>query len=44
MATEKITMPQLGESVTEGTISTWLVKVGDQVTKYDPIAEVMTDK
>lgn len=37
-------MPQLGESVTEGTISTWLVKVGDQVTKYDPIAEVMTDK
>lgn len=44
MATEKITMPQLGESVTEGTISTWIVKVGDQVTKYDPIAEVMTDK
>lgn len=37
-------MPQLGESVTEGTISTWIVKVGDQVTKYDPIAEVMTDK
>ncbi len=41
---EKINMPQLGESVTEGTISTWLVKVGDQVNKYDPIAEVMTDK
>nr|WP_245347750.1 dihydrolipoamide acetyltransferase family protein [Oceanobacillus polygoni] len=37
-------MPQLGESVTEGTISTWLIKVGDQVNKYDPIAEVMTDK
>ncbi|WP_425451933.1 dihydrolipoamide acetyltransferase family protein [Bacillus taeanensis] len=37
-------MPQLGESVTEGTISTWLVKVGDTVNKYDPIAEVMTDK
>ena len=41
---EKITMPQLGESVTEGTISTWLVKEGDHVNKYDPIAEVMTDK
>lgn len=44
MATEKITMPQLGESVTEGTISSWLVKEGDHVNKYDPIAEVMTDK
>ncbi|MCP8616795.1 dihydrolipoamide acetyltransferase family protein [Salirhabdus salicampi] len=44
MALEKINMPQLGESVTEGTISTWLVKEGDQVQKYDPIAEVMTDK
>lgn len=37
-------MPQLGESVTEGTISSWLVGVGDEVNKYDPIAEVMTDK
>ncbi|SDX70236.1 dihydrolipoamide acetyltransferase family protein [Salimicrobium album] len=44
MAIEKINMPQLGESVTEGTISTWLVKPGDTVEKYDPIAEVMTDK
>lgn len=44
MATEKINMPQLGESVTEGTINSWLVSVGDKVTKYDPIAEVMTDK
>lgn len=44
MALEKITMPQLGESVTEGTITTWLVQPGDQVNKYDPIAEVMTDK
>ncbi|WP_336511506.1 dihydrolipoamide acetyltransferase family protein [Alteribacter salitolerans] len=43
MAT-KITMPQLGESVTEGTISKWLVQPGDHVNKYDPIAEVMTDK
>ncbi|WP_442862463.1 dihydrolipoamide acetyltransferase family protein [Bacillus sp. USDA818B3_A] len=37
-------MPQLGESVTEGTISKWLVSVGDKVNKYDPLAEVMTDK
>ncbi len=44
MAVEQIKMPQLGESVTEGTISTWLVSVGDQVNKYDPLAEVMTDK
>lgn len=44
MAVEKITMPQLGESVTEGTISKWLVSVGDKVNKYDPLAEVMTDK
>jgi 2-oxoisovalerate dehydrogenase E2 component (dihydrolipoyl transacylase) len=44
LATEKITMPQLGESVTEGTISKWLVQPGDKVNKYDPLAEVMTDK
>ncbi|MDC3415465.1 dihydrolipoamide acetyltransferase family protein [Aquibacillus salsiterrae] len=44
MAIEKITMPKLGESVTEGTVSNWLVKTGDFVNKYDPIAEVMTDK
>lgn len=44
MAIEEMKMPQLGESVTEGTISKWLVKVGDKVNKYDPIAEVMTDK
>src|SRR5690625_593266 len=37
-------MPKLGESVTEGTINSWLVKEGDYVNKYDPIAEVMTDK
>ncbi|KAB7669958.1 dihydrolipoamide acetyltransferase family protein [Bacillus sp. B1-b2] len=44
MPIEKITMPKLGESVTEGTISKWLVSVGDTVNKYDPLAEVMTDK
>ncbi|WP_088006391.1 dihydrolipoamide acetyltransferase family protein [Indiicoccus explosivorum] len=44
MAIENITMPQLGESVTEGTIEKWLVKPGDHVNKYDPLAEVNTDK
>ncbi|MFC7394147.1 dihydrolipoamide acetyltransferase family protein [Scopulibacillus cellulosilyticus] len=44
MATEKITMPQLGESVTEGTISKWLVEPGNEIKKYDPIVEVTTDK
>jgi 2-oxoisovalerate dehydrogenase E2 component (dihydrolipoyl transacylase) len=44
LAVEQIKMPQLGESVTEGTISKWLVSVGDKVNKYDPLAEVMTDK
>ncbi|MBO8163107.1 MAG: 2-oxo acid dehydrogenase subunit E2 [Brevibacillus sp.] len=43
MAT-KVLMPQLGESVTEGTISKWLVNVGDVVDKYDPLCEVTTDK
>ncbi|WP_217366599.1 dihydrolipoamide acetyltransferase family protein [Brevibacillus sp. MS2.2] len=43
MAT-KVLMPQLGESVTEGTISKWLVNVGDTVKKYDSLAEVTTDK
>ncbi|WP_075618032.1 dihydrolipoamide acetyltransferase family protein [Paenisporosarcina indica] len=44
MAIEQIKMPQLGESVTEGTIEKWLVQVGDKVNKYDPLAEVNTDK
>ncbi|WP_134698875.1 dihydrolipoamide acetyltransferase family protein [Ammoniphilus sp. YIM 78166] len=41
---DQVLMPQLGESVTEGTISKWLVKIGDKVKKYDPICEVNTDK
>nr|WP_275899719.1 dihydrolipoamide acetyltransferase family protein [Bacillus piscicola] len=41
---EAITMPQLGESVTEGTITKWLVRPGDKVNKYDPLADVVTDK
>ena len=39
-----VVMPQLGESVVEGTVSHWLVKVGDEVKEYDPILEVSTDK
>ena len=39
-----IKMPQLGESVTEGTIERWLVKEGDTVEQYDPLFEVVTDK
>jgi 2-oxoisovalerate dehydrogenase E2 component (dihydrolipoyl transacylase) len=37
-------MPQLGESVHEGTISKWLVKVGDKVVEFEPMLEVDTDK
>ena len=39
-----VIMPQLGESVVEGTISRWLVKEGDSVEKYAPIVEISTDK
>ena len=39
-----IELPQVGESVTEGTITQWLKQVGDRVEKYDVIAEVLTDK
>lgn len=44
MATEVVTMPQLGESVTEGTIGQWLKNIGDDVEKYESLLEVMTDK
>lgn len=40
----EVTMPQLGESVIEGTVGKWLKKVGDQVKKYEPLLEVITDK
>ena len=39
-----VTMPQLGETVTEGTILRWLVQVGDEVKEDDPILEISTDK
>jgi 2-oxoisovalerate dehydrogenase E2 component (dihydrolipoyl transacylase) len=44
MATTKVTMPQLGESVHEGTISRWLVKPGDRLEEFEPMLEVDTDK
>lgn len=40
----KVTMPQLGESVAEGTIGRWLKQPGDTVEKYEPLVEVITDK
>jgi len=39
-----ITMPQLGETVTEGTVAQWLKKIGDTVDKYEDFVEVSTDK
>ncbi|MBX5466031.1 MAG: 2-oxo acid dehydrogenase subunit E2 [Firmicutes bacterium] len=42
--TEKVLMPQLGESVTEGTIGHWLKKVGEPVEKYESLLEILTDK
>jgi 2-oxoisovalerate dehydrogenase E2 component (dihydrolipoyl transacylase) len=44
MATTRVVMPQLGESVHEGTISKWLVKPGDRVVEFEPMLEVDTDK
>ncbi|HMY86618.1 MAG TPA: dihydrolipoyllysine-residue succinyltransferase, partial [Microthrixaceae bacterium] len=39
-----IVMPQLGESVTEGTITRWFKAVGESVTEDEPLFEVSTDK
>jgi pyruvate dehydrogenase E2 component (dihydrolipoamide acetyltransferase) len=43
VATE-VTLPELGESVTEGTITEWLVEVGDEVNEDDPLFELSSDK
>jgi 2-oxoglutarate dehydrogenase E2 component (dihydrolipoamide succinyltransferase) len=43
MSTE-VTLPELGESVTEGTISRWLKQVGDTVATDEPLLEISTDK
>src|SRR5262245_14676864 len=39
-----VTMPRLGESVTEGTVTRWLKKEGDRVEVDEPLLEVSTDK
>lgn len=43
MSTE-VVMPQMGESITEGTITKWLKKVGDRVERDEPMFEISTDK
>ena len=40
----EVVLPALGESVTEGTVTRWLKKVGDQVAIDEPLVEVSTDK
>ncbi|MDQ2834050.1 MAG: 2-oxoglutarate dehydrogenase, E2 component, dihydrolipoamide succinyltransferase [Acidobacteriota bacterium] len=40
----EVLMPQMGESITEGTITKWLKKVGDHVQRDEPIFEISTDK
>src|SRR5207248_9670417 len=44
MVLTTLKMPQLGESVTEGTVDRWLKKEGDVVRRDEPIVEVVTDK
>src|SRR6267154_1559494 len=44
MGRVSIKMPQLGESVTEGTVERWLKKEGDSVVRDEPLVEVVTDK
>jgi 2-oxoglutarate dehydrogenase E2 component (dihydrolipoamide succinyltransferase) len=44
MARIDVTMPQMGESIAEGTLSKWLKKVGDEVKRDEPIFEISTDK
>ena len=40
----QVIMPQLGESVDEGTISKWLKGIGDEIKEFDPLLEINTDK
>ena len=40
----EVVMPQMGESITEGTVSKWLKSVGDKIEKDEPILEISTDK
>jgi 2-oxoisovalerate dehydrogenase E2 component (dihydrolipoyl transacylase) len=43
MATQ-VVMPQLGESVVEGTVGKWLIAEGEEIKEYEPLLEVLTDK
>ena len=43
-AVVEVLLPQLGESVTEGTVTRWLKNVGESVTQDEPIVEISTDK
>ena len=44
MARVDVIMPQMGESIAEGTLSKWLKQVGDEVKRDEPIFEISTDK
>ncbi len=44
MAKVDVPMPQMGESIAEGTVSKWLKKVGDSVARDEPLLEISTDK
>src|ERR671933_159012 len=44
MSLTKLKMPQLGESVTEGTVDRWLKKEGESARRDEPLVEVVTDK
>src|ERR671922_2128498 len=44
MATTDVIMPQMGESIAEGTLSRWIKKVGEPVKRDEPIFEISTDK
>ncbi|MBI2820271.1 MAG: dihydrolipoyllysine-residue succinyltransferase [Acidobacteria bacterium] len=44
MPTADVLMPQMGESITEGTITRWLKKLGERVAKDEPLFEISTDK
>ncbi|MBR9988117.1 MAG: 2-oxoglutarate dehydrogenase, E2 component, dihydrolipoamide succinyltransferase, partial [Gemmatimonadetes bacterium] len=44
MARVEVPMPQMGESIAEGTVSKWLKQVGDEVGRDEPLLEISTDK
>ncbi|KPK75400.1 MAG: hypothetical protein AMS25_18410, partial [Gemmatimonas sp. SM23_52] len=44
MARIDVMMPQMGESIAEGTITKWLKQVGDEIKRDEPILEISTDK